>query len=178
MSIATHAVILSTLLICKPRKSPSNWLSCVQLFSYWVWQMLQTVSMALPQKRWKKWRAPTPDFDHLLLALMHAENATIAMAECIPWGQSIYLWIIRIYHCISWILPMIPWYKKVVRRLPAPNKPSPIIWLSLSDVLNIQNIPEMLRQVSGAVRHSCQRPPVCLANWQVICSSVSATAPA
>ncbi|MBP7942806.1 MAG: hypothetical protein KAZ16_02905, partial [Psychrobacter sp.] len=30
----------------------------------------------------KKWRAPTPeDFDHLLLALMHAENATIAMAE-------------------------------------------------------------------------------------------------
>ena len=100
------------------------------------------------------WRAPTPeDFDHLLLALMHAENATIAMAEMHTPG-AIYLPLnnphISLHQLNTAYDTLIEESRTAIAS--AEQAINDYIAEPERDILNIQNIPEMLRQVSGAVR--------------------------
>ena len=102
----------------------------------------------------KKWRAPTPeDFDHLLLALMHAENATIAMAEMHTPG-AIYLPLNNPHISLHQLNTAYDTLIQESRTAIASAEQAITDYLAEPerDVLNIQNIPEMLRQVSGAVR--------------------------
>ena len=102
----------------------------------------------------KKWRAPTPeDFDHLLLALMHAENATIAMAEMHTPG-AIYLPLNNPHISLHQLNTAYDTLIQESRSAIASAEQAITDYLAEPerDVLNIQNIPEMLRQVSGAVR--------------------------
>ena len=101
-----------------------------------------------------KWHAPSPeDFDHLLLALMHAENATIAMAEMHTPG-AIYLPLNNAHISLHQLNTAYDTLIQESRTAIANAEQAINDYLAEPerDTLNIQNIPEMLRQVSGAVR--------------------------
>lgn len=101
-----------------------------------------------------KWRAPSPeDFDHLLLALMHAENATISMAEMHTPG-AIYLPLNNPHISLHQLNTAYDTLIQESRTAIASAEQAINDYLSEPerDMLNIQNIPEMLRQVAGAVR--------------------------
>lgn len=101
-----------------------------------------------------KWRAPSPeDFDHLLLALMHAENATIAMAEMHTPG-AIYLPLNNTHISLHQLNTAYDTLIQESRTAIASAEQAINDYLAEPerDMLNIQNIPEMLRQVAGAVR--------------------------
>ena len=100
------------------------------------------------------WHTPSPnDFDHLLLALMHAENATIAMAEMHTPG-AIYLPLNNPHISLHQLNTAYDTLIQESRTAIASAEQGINDYLAEPerDVLNIQNIPEMLRQVSGAVR--------------------------
>ncbi|WP_227500357.1 hypothetical protein [Psychrobacter arcticus] len=100
------------------------------------------------------WRAPTPeDCDHLLLTLMHAENATIAMAEMHTPG-AIYLPLNNPHISLHQINTAYDTLIEESRTAIASAEQAINDYLAEPerDILNIKNIPEMLRQVSGAVR--------------------------
>lgn len=101
-----------------------------------------------------KWRAPSPeDFDHLLLALMHAENATIAMAKMHTPG-ALYLPInnprISLHQLNTAYDTLIQESRTAIAS--AEQAIDDYLAEPERDLLNIQNIPEMIRQVAGAVR--------------------------
>ncbi|MCH1781941.1 hypothetical protein [Psychrobacter glaciei] len=101
-----------------------------------------------------KWRIPSPeDFDYLLLALMHAENATIAMAEMHTPG-AIYLPLNNPHISLHQLNTAYDTLIQESRTAIASAEQAINDYLSEPerDMLNIQNIPEMLRQVAGAVR--------------------------
>ncbi|GAA0312924.1 hypothetical protein [Psychrobacter aestuarii] len=100
------------------------------------------------------WQTPTPeDFDMLLLALMSAENATIAMARLHTPGtanlplnnQNISLHQLNTAH-----ETLIQESRTAIAS--AEQAICDYLADSNREVFNIANIPEMLRQVSGAVR--------------------------
>lgn len=100
------------------------------------------------------WQTPTPsDFDHLLLALMSAENAAITMANLrTPGAVKLPLH----NHNIS-LHQLDTAYETLVQEsrtaiASAEQALSDYLADSTRDVLNIQNTPEMIRQVAGAVR--------------------------
>ena len=100
------------------------------------------------------WKAPSPDdFDHLLLALMHAENATIAMAEMHTPG-AIYLPLNNPHISLHQLNTANETLIQESRTAIASAEQAINDYLAEPerDMLNIQNIPEMMRQVSGAVR--------------------------
>lgn len=102
----------------------------------------------------KHWRAPSPDdFDHLLLALMHAENATIAMAEMHTPG-AIYLPLNNPHISLHQLNTANDTLIQESRTAIASAEQAINDYLAEPerDMLNIQNVPEMMRQVSGAVR--------------------------
>ncbi|TXD97645.1 hypothetical protein ES754_01255 [Psychrobacter frigidicola] len=101
-----------------------------------------------------KWQTPTPnDFDHLLLALMSAENATIAMAKMhtpgivkLPLNNK----DISLHQLDTAYDTLIQESRTTIAS--AEQALNDYLADANRDVLNIQNIPEMMRQVSGAVR--------------------------
>ena len=100
------------------------------------------------------WQAPSPeDFDRLLLALMHAENATIAMAEMHTPG-AIYLPLnnphISLHQLNTANDTLIQESRTAIAN--AEQAINDYLAEPERDMLNIQNIPEMMRQVAGAVR--------------------------
>ncbi|MCD1278374.1 hypothetical protein DVY93_01155 [Psychrobacter sp. CCUG 69069] len=100
------------------------------------------------------WRAPSSDeFDHLLLALMHAENATIAMAEMHTPG-AIYLPLNNPHISLHQLNTASDTLIQESRTAIASAEQAVNDYLAEPerDMLNIQNIPEMMRQVAGAVR--------------------------
>lgn len=100
------------------------------------------------------WQAPSPeDFDHLLLALMHAENASISMAEMHTPG-AIYLPLNNPHISLHQLNTANETLIQESRTAIANAEQAINDYLSEPerDMLNIQNIPEMLRQVAGAVR--------------------------
>lgn len=100
------------------------------------------------------WKAPSPeDFDHLLLALMHAENASISMAEMHTPG-AIYLPLNNPHISLHQLNTANETLIQESRTAIANAEQAINDYLSEPerDMLNIQNIPEMLRQVAGAVR--------------------------
>lgn len=101
-----------------------------------------------------KWRSPEPeDFDHLLLALMDAENATIAMAKMHTPG-AIYLPLnnsnISLHQLNTAYDILIAESRTTIAS--AEQAINDYLAEPERDILNIQNVPEMLRQVGGAVR--------------------------
>ncbi|WP_430738362.1 hypothetical protein [Psychrobacter sp. VH5] len=101
-----------------------------------------------------RWQAPSPeDFDRLLLALMHAENATIAMAEMHTPG-AIYLPLnnphISLHQLNTANDTLIQESRTAIAN--AEQAINDYLAEPEHDMLNIQNIPEMMRQVAGAVR--------------------------
>ncbi|MGP5493749.1 hypothetical protein ACTXMK_04740 [Psychrobacter celer] len=101
-----------------------------------------------------RWQAPSPeDFDRLLLALMHAENATIAMAEMHTPG-AIYLPLnnphISLHQLNTANDTLIQESRTAIAN--AEQAINDYLAEPERDMLNIQNIPEMMRQVAGAVR--------------------------
>ncbi|ERL55919.1 hypothetical protein [Psychrobacter aquaticus] len=102
----------------------------------------------------KRWKAPSPeDFDHLLLALMQAENATIAMAEMHTPG-AIYLPLNNPHISLHQLNTANDTLIQESRTAIASAEQAINDYLAEPerDMLNIQNIPEMMRQVAGAVR--------------------------
>ncbi|MEN6668803.1 hypothetical protein AAJP47_00330 [Psychrobacter sp. B38] len=102
----------------------------------------------------KHWRAPSPDdFDHLLLALMQAENAAIAMAEMHTPG-AIYLPLNNPHISLHQLNTANDTLIQESRTAIASAEQAINDYLAEPerDMLNIQNVPEMMRQVSGAVR--------------------------
>ncbi len=100
------------------------------------------------------WQTPSPDdFDHLLLALMHAENATIAMAEMHTPG-AIYLPLNNPHISLHQLNTAHDTLIQESRTAIASAEQAINDYLAEPerDMLNIQNIPEMMRQVAGAVR--------------------------
>ncbi|WP_105245176.1 hypothetical protein [Psychrobacter sp. Marseille-P5312] len=101
-----------------------------------------------------RWQAPSPeDFDRLLLALMHAENATIAMAEMHTPG-AIYLPLNNSHISLHQLNTANDTLIQESRTAIANAEQAINDYLAEPerDMLNIQNIPEMMRQVAGAVR--------------------------
>ena len=101
-----------------------------------------------------RWQTPSPeDFDRLLLALMHAENATIAMAEMHTPG-AIYLPLnnphISLHQLNTANDTLIQESRTAIAN--AEQAINDYLAEPERDMLNIQNIPEMMRQVAGAVR--------------------------
>ena len=101
-----------------------------------------------------RWQAPSPeDFDRLLLAFMHAENATIAMAEMHTPG-AIYLPLnnphISLHQLNTANDTLIQESRTAIAN--AEQAINDYLAEPERDMLNIQNIPEMMRQVAGAVR--------------------------
>ena len=103
-----------------------------------------------------QWQAPNPDdFDQLLLALMSAENAIIAMAEmhtpgavCLPLhNRDISLHQLNTAHdtLVQESRMVISSAEQAINDYLADSE-------SERDLSNLQNIPAMMRQVSGAVR--------------------------
>jgi len=100
------------------------------------------------------WQAPSPeDFDHLLLALMHAENAIIAMAEMHTPG-AIYLPLNNPHISLHQLNTANDTLIQESRTAIASAEQAINDYLAEPerDMLNIQNIPGMMRQVAGAVR--------------------------
>ncbi len=101
-----------------------------------------------------RWQAPSPDdFDHLLLALMHAENATIAMAEMHTPG-AIYLPLNNQHISLHQLNTAYDTLIQESRTAIASVEQAINDYLAEPerDMLNIQNIPGMMRQVAGALR--------------------------
>lgn len=102
----------------------------------------------------RHWQAPSPDdFDHLLLALMHAENAAISMAEMHTPG-AIYLPLNNPHISLHQLNTAHNTLVQESRTAIASAEQAINDYLDEPerDLLNIQNVPEMMRQVSGAVR--------------------------
>ena len=102
----------------------------------------------------RHWKAPSPeDFDHLLLALMHAENATIAMTEMHTPG-AIYLPLNNPHISLHQLNTANDTLIQESRSAIASVEQAINDYLAEPerDMLNIQNIPGMMRQVAGAVR--------------------------
>lgn len=100
------------------------------------------------------WQSPTPDeFDHLLLALMNAENGVIKMAEVRTPGN-IYLPLnnpdISLHQLNTAYDTLVQESRSSVAS--AEQAINDYMADEDRDSLNIQNIPDMLRQVAGAVR--------------------------
>lgn len=101
-----------------------------------------------------QWQTPEPaDFDQLLLALMSAENASIAMAERHTPG-AVYLPLHN--RDISWH-QLNTAYDTLVQESrmvisSAEQAINDYLADSARDLSNLQNIPAMMRQVAGAVR--------------------------
>ncbi|WP_350560935.1 hypothetical protein [Psychrobacter sp. CAL346-MNA-CIBAN-0220] len=101
-----------------------------------------------------KWQTPTPDdFDHLLLALMSAENASIAMAEMhTPGTVSLPPNNPRISrHQLNTARDALVQESRIVIA-DAEKAINDYLSEGDRDLLNSQNMPEMLRQVAGALR--------------------------
>ncbi|WP_367104042.1 hypothetical protein [uncultured Psychrobacter sp.] len=101
-----------------------------------------------------KWYTPSPDdFDSLLLALITAENASIAMAKMHTPG-AIHLPVNN--HHISLHQINTAYDTLIQESRSAISSAEQAISDYLADenreLLNIQNIPEMMRQVAGAIR--------------------------
>ena len=100
------------------------------------------------------WQAPSPDdFDHLLLALMHAENAAISMVEMHTPG-AIYLPLNNPHISLHQLNTANDTLIQESRTAIASAEQAINDYLAEPerDMLNIQNIPGMMRQVAGAVR--------------------------
>lgn len=111
-------------------------------------------SLATAADAVRHWKAPSPeDFDHLLLALMHAENATIAMAEMHTPG-AIYLPLNNPHISLHQLNTANDTLIQESRTAIASVEQAITDYLAEPerDMLNIQNIPGMMRQVAGAVR--------------------------
>ena len=100
------------------------------------------------------WQTPTPsDFDMLLLALMGAENATIAMTrQHTPGAVSLPLHNnnISLHQLNTAYDTLVEESRTAIAS--AEQAISDYVADDNRDIFNITNIPEMLRQVSGAVR--------------------------
>lgn len=100
------------------------------------------------------WQTPTPsDFDMLLLALMGAENATIAMTrQHTPGAVSLPLHNnnISLHQLNTAYDTLIEESRTTIAS--AEQAISDYVADDSREIFNITNIPEMLRQVSGAVR--------------------------
>ncbi len=101
-----------------------------------------------------KWNTPTPsDFDHLLLSLMSAENATIAMAEMHTPG-TVYLPLnnqdISLHQLNTAYDTLVQESRTAISV--AEQAINDYFSETERDVINIQNIPDTLRQVAGAIR--------------------------
>ncbi len=100
------------------------------------------------------WQAPaSDDFDHLLLALMSAENAVITMAKIHTPGA---VKLPLNNHNIS-LHQLDTAYDTLIQEsrtaiASAEQALTDYLADASRDMLNIQNIPEMIRQVAGAVR--------------------------
>ena len=112
-------------------------------------EAVQTAAVAV-----KKWQTPTPeDFDHLLLALISAENAAISMAKMrTPSAAKVAL----NNHHIS-LHQLDTAYNTLIEegRTTIANVEQALndyIGDDDHDLLNVQNVPEMIRQIAGAVR--------------------------
>ena len=111
-------------------------------------------SLSVAAEAVSHWQTPSPDdFDHLLLALMHAENATIAMAEMHTPG-AIYLPLNNPHISLHQLNTANDTLIQESRSAIASAEQAINDYLAEPerDMLNIQNIPEMMRQVAGAVR--------------------------
>jgi len=100
------------------------------------------------------WRTPSPeDFDGLLLALMHAENAAISMAKMHTPG-AVYLPLNNPRISLHQLNTAYDTLVQESRTAIASAEQAINDYMSEAqrDLLNIQNIPEMMRQVAGAVR--------------------------
>ena len=101
-----------------------------------------------------KWQSPTPnDFDHLLQALMSAENALITMAKLhtpgivkLPLSNA----DISLHQLDSAYNTLIQESRTAISR--AEQALNDYVADSNHDMLHIKNLPEMLHQVSGAAR--------------------------
>ncbi|WP_201555389.1 hypothetical protein [Psychrobacter sp. 72-O-c] len=101
-----------------------------------------------------KWRTPSPeDFDGLLLALMRAENAAISMAKMHTPG-AVYLPLNNPRISLHQLNTAYDTLVQESRTAIASAEQAINDYMSEAqrDLLNIQNIPEMMRQVAGAVR--------------------------
>lgn len=100
------------------------------------------------------WKAPaSDDFDHLLLALMSAENATITMAKIhTPGAVKLPLnnQNISLHQLDTAYDTLIQESRTAIAS--AEQALNDYLMDTNRDMLNIQNIPEMIRQVAGAVR--------------------------
>ena len=100
------------------------------------------------------WQTPTPsDFDMLLIALMGAENATIAMTrQHTPGAVSLPLHNnnISLHQLNTAYDTLVEESRTAIAS--AEQAISDYVADDNRDIFNITNIPEMLRQVSGAVR--------------------------
>ncbi len=101
-----------------------------------------------------QWQTPTPsDFDHLLLALMSAENATITMAKLRTPGAvklPLHNHNISLHQLDTAYETLIQESRTAIAS--AEQALNDYLADSTRDILNIQNTPEMIRQVAGAVR--------------------------
>ncbi len=100
------------------------------------------------------WQTPTPDdFDHLLLLLIIAENASIAMAKMHTPG-AIHLPVnnrhISLHQLDTAYDTLIQESRSAISS--AEQAINDYLADESRDLLNIQNIPEMMRQVAGAIR--------------------------
>lgn len=100
------------------------------------------------------WQTPTPEeFDSLLLSLMHAENASIAMAKLHTPG-AIHLSAdtqnISLHQLDTSYNTLVQESRTAISS--AEQAINDYLADETRDLLNIQNIPEMMRQVAGAIR--------------------------
>lgn len=101
-----------------------------------------------------QWHTPTPsDFDHLLLSLMTAENATIAMAEMHTPG-TVYLPLnnqnISLHQLNTAYNTVVQESRTAISV--AEQAINDYFSDTDRDIINLQNIPDTMRQVAGAVR--------------------------
>lgn len=100
------------------------------------------------------WQTPTPeDFDSLLLALMHAENASITMAKMHTPG-AIHLSVdnqhISLHQLDTAYHTLVEESRTAISS--AEQAINDYLADSSRDLLNIENIPGMMHQVAGAIR--------------------------
>ncbi|AMN49242.1 hypothetical protein [Psychrobacter sp. P2G3] len=100
------------------------------------------------------WQTPTPEeFDSLLLALMHAENASIAMAKMHTPGAihlSAHSQHISLHQIDTAYNTLVQESRMAISS--AEQAINDYLADDKRDLLNIQNIPDMMHQVAGAVR--------------------------
>lgn len=100
------------------------------------------------------WQTPSPvEFDNLLFALMHAENASIAMVKLHTPG-AIHLSVdnqhISLHQLDTAYNTLVQESRTAISS--AEQAINDYLADDSRDLLNIQNIPEMMRQVAGAIR--------------------------